>query len=297
MALIPQLVRRQDELDSLTSVLKEFYLARPDNYGLMDRPETDYGKYAEVIRRYTPENGKVLDLGCGTYRSPSVIHALGFQTTGCDLFSPDKLREYRNAVSGSDIRLISYDGRSLPFEDSSFDTAASLCMFEHLSDADRILTEMLRILKPGGRLIIMAPNMSGPHRGVLGLIRLAGGASRFWQFRNPWQCLVFILRALGWTITGFFRKPGTFYYMVPLMENGRFVFEQPDDDAIQMNCPVLFRNWFRAAGCGVLEFNSRCGDSHCARLFNRCLPWFATFVQIVAEKKQTFGICPDPEPE
>ena len=46
------------------------------------------------------------------------------------------------------------DGSSLPFQDHGVDVVACISVLEHISDGEKILTEIARILKPGGLLIL-----------------------------------------------------------------------------------------------------------------------------------------------
>jgi len=50
-----------------------------------------------------------------------------------------------------------YDGKTLPFEDASFDVIFSSSVLEHIADIDGMLAEFERVLKPGGRMIHIMP--------------------------------------------------------------------------------------------------------------------------------------------
>jgi ubiquinone/menaquinone biosynthesis C-methylase UbiE len=49
------------------------------------------------------------------------------------------------------------DGLQLPFRDNSFETIYALDVLEHVDDERRFASELLRVLKPGGRLILTTP--------------------------------------------------------------------------------------------------------------------------------------------
>jgi ubiquinone/menaquinone biosynthesis C-methylase UbiE len=56
----------------------------------------------------------------------------------------------------SNVEVVTADGTDLPFDDASFDTAASFTMLHHVPTAemqDALLAEMARVLRPGGTLI------------------------------------------------------------------------------------------------------------------------------------------------
>ena len=48
--------------------------------------------------------------------------------------------------------------RALPFRDATFDIAISSHVAEHLTQPERVFGELSRVLKPGGRLLILTPN-------------------------------------------------------------------------------------------------------------------------------------------
>ena len=281
----PKRIKKREEFDRISNMLTKFYMNRPDEYGLMDRPEADYEEYADVIMRWTPKNGDVLDLGCGTYRTPLLLQSRGFQTTGCDLFSDKQWRHYQEVVGKDGPRFVSYTGKKLPFDNEKFDTVATLCMLEHVPDVDGMLSEIMRILKSGGRVIIMGPNMSGPHRVILGMKNILQGKGRYWQFRNFRECILGGIKMMFWSLFVFISKKPLFVYVYPRIEEDRIKFELPDDDAIHLDAPLSYKKWFRQNGFILNQYNRRMGDSVLARWFNTVFPSLATKVQIVAQKK------------
>lgn len=278
-------IRSDEEKARIGSILHGYYNERPDSYGLMDRAESEYEAYVAVIRKWTPEKGRVLDLGCGTYRTPQMIHQAGLETTGCDLFSEKRLKAYREAVGPEGPELVSYNGKSIPFEDNLFDTVGALCVFEHVPDMDGMLREISRVLKPGGRMIIMGPNLGGPHTAVLGGLSLITKRKRFSHYPTLFEVIrAGALQGL-WTLGLILSHRPIFIYKYPFIEDNKLIFEQPDDDAIQLNLPVSYKNWFRKNGFRIRQYNRGAGESGPTRLFNRIFPSFATTNQIVAEKR------------
>ena len=73
------------------------------------------------------------------------------------------------------------DVQQLPFEDASFDTAVAAWMLYHVPDLDRALSELTRILEPGGRLVCNTNSLD--HLAELrDLIRYPGEAQEFLPF-------------------------------------------------------------------------------------------------------------------
>lgn len=107
---------------------------------------------AEAVRAaITPDLGLLLDAGCGAmpYREEAI--AGGLQYVGVDL----------NPIGVGAIRA---DLRDLSmFADSTFDTALITEVLEHLSEPSRTLSELHRVLKPGGTMIVTVPHLSRLH--------------------------------------------------------------------------------------------------------------------------------------
>lgn len=90
----------------------------------------------------------ILDLGCGDGRGYDVIRSLlpSARYCGVDIEgSPEVASRQR-----SDAEFLSYNGVDLPFADESFDAVYSRQVFEHIRHPDRVMSEVCRVLKPGG---------------------------------------------------------------------------------------------------------------------------------------------------
>jgi SAM-dependent methyltransferase len=102
-----------------------------------------------------PRGSPVLDVGCGTGRWLRRYQALGFQATGVD--ATLGMLELA-AERGTTAPLIASEATHLPFADAKFDCVSDITVIQHIprSLQPRALREMVRVLKPGGRLILMA---------------------------------------------------------------------------------------------------------------------------------------------
>ena len=107
------------------------------------------------IRSLVPAlEGKVLDFGCGS--KPYQQLFVGKKLVGVDI------AESGNTYRGNQIDFF-YDGKTLPFEDNSFDSIFSSEVFEHVPNLEEILAELRRVLKPKGKMLITMPFIWDEH--------------------------------------------------------------------------------------------------------------------------------------
>jgi len=84
---------------------------------------------------------------------------MGYQVTGIDI-SSEMIEVARTEVPECSFRVD--DVCKLPFEDASFDVAASIATLEFIPDPAAAVREMVRCVKPGGRLLIGTLNRLAP---------------------------------------------------------------------------------------------------------------------------------------
>jgi ubiquinone/menaquinone biosynthesis C-methylase UbiE len=99
--------------------------------------------------------GDVLDVAAGTGLNLP-FYAADLKVTGVDL-SPAMLdiARQRAADLGRDVDLREGDAHHLPFEDESFDTVVCTLSLCNIPDLDQATSEMRRVLRPGGRLVLV----------------------------------------------------------------------------------------------------------------------------------------------
>ncbi len=116
-----------------------------------DVGESDYRLRAVLRGLDGPTDPLVLDLGCGKGRFARRLAAVGFRVVGIDL-ARGMLSEARG------LPVVQGSGRQLPFPDATFDAVLAVETLQHARDAATILTEARRVLRPGGRLIVIDRN-------------------------------------------------------------------------------------------------------------------------------------------
>ncbi|MCD6287951.1 MAG: class I SAM-dependent methyltransferase [Candidatus Hydrogenedentes bacterium] len=116
---------------------------------------------------------QMLEIGCGTGHWSRFFSERGFRVTGIDI-SPEMV----NVARSKGIENASFyvaDATSLPFPDDSFDIAVAVTVLEFVAEPDRMLHEMARCVRHGGRLVIGALN----RHSILGIQRRARPSELF----------------------------------------------------------------------------------------------------------------------
>src|SRR3712207_3565584 len=100
-------------------------------------------------------SGRILELAIGTGLNLP-FYPDGVRLTGVDL-SPAMLAvaKQRSRKLGIDAELLVGDAHALDFPDGSFDTVISTLFFSSVPDPRQAAAEVLRVLKPGGRLLLL----------------------------------------------------------------------------------------------------------------------------------------------
>ena len=117
----------------------------------------------ELLAAESTDRTRVLDVGCGTGED---IRALPGRTVGLD---PSAAMIGEAARRGGDF--VRGDAHALPFADGAFDGCRADRTFQHLADPRRALAEMVRVTRPGGRVVVVDPDqetivVDGPDRAV-----------------------------------------------------------------------------------------------------------------------------------
>ncbi len=112
-------------------------------------------------------SGRLLDVGVGErpyaeFFEPRVERYIGLEYPPvADNLSPE-IWEHLERLEG--IVDVFGDGMRLPFVDGSFDTALLAEVLEHVPEPDRMVSELARVLRPGGRLLLTVPFASALHQ-------------------------------------------------------------------------------------------------------------------------------------
>lgn len=95
-----------------------------------------------------PSGATVLDAGAGEAQYASLFR--GFRYVAVDLGIGDESWEYGALDAVAELE-------RLPFADDTFDAAVNVVTLEHVREPKAVLAEIARVLKPGGRLLLVTP--------------------------------------------------------------------------------------------------------------------------------------------
>ncbi|MBB1509765.1 class I SAM-dependent methyltransferase [Tessaracoccus sp. MC1756] len=114
------------------------------------------GRFMAASRRWVGERavGETLEVAIGTgLNLPHYPDAVA--VTGLDISAPmlDEARA-RAARTGREVTLVEGDAQDLPFADGTFDTVVSTFAMCGVGDDDRALAELVRVVRPNGRILL-----------------------------------------------------------------------------------------------------------------------------------------------
>jgi ubiquinone/menaquinone biosynthesis C-methylase UbiE len=137
-----------------------------------------FGQRSRFLLERVSAGERVLDLGCGEGQFSAQLVQAGARVVAVDV-AEEPLRRARRRVPGLDARLI--DGEaSWPLADASFDAVWAGEVIEHVADTAAWLSEVRRVLRSGGRLLLTTPS-----NGRLRLLQLALSRRAFAERMDP----------------------------------------------------------------------------------------------------------------
>lgn len=120
-----------------------------------------------------PKVARALDVACGTGYLAIGLAAAGIarEVHACDLSAEMVARTRANAARvGADVTVALSDAERLPYPDDSFDLVAARGALHHVPDPLAALTEIRRVLRPGGVAVVQAEPTPGGERQVAAVV-------------------------------------------------------------------------------------------------------------------------------
>ena len=155
-------------------------------------------RWRRMVREKLPDEGLILEIGCGP-------GSFAEDVEGKDLVCLDpipemlriakiRVRDKRSKRGDKEAKFVEGKAEELPFEDNYFDAVCTLFSFRDWFDKRKGLSEVRRVLKPGGELIIVDPAKINYFHGLLGHFWM-----KYWvgtyarivckQKEHPWKWL------------------------------------------------------------------------------------------------------------
>jgi ubiquinone/menaquinone biosynthesis C-methylase UbiE len=117
-----------------------------------------------VLSKALPLSGPVLDIGTGKGRFVVALAPHVARVTTVDISAAEqRYARLEAAYAGvtDRIRFLARDAAKLPWRKARFDAVVSMKAIHHLEDPDAVLAEMLRVLRPGGKLVLADFSVGG----------------------------------------------------------------------------------------------------------------------------------------
>lgn len=144
---------------------------------LYDRviPAPDPERLPALLR--LPTDGWLLEVGGGTGRAVAPLQPLVGRLVICDLSAPMLAQAQAKGIACP----VQAEAERLPFPDGHFDRVLVVDALHHFSNQQQAIGELVRVLKPGGRLVIEEPDITRrPVKFVALFERLALMGSHFY---------------------------------------------------------------------------------------------------------------------
>jgi len=217
--------------------------------------ENFYAKYADTLKPSRP-GGRALDVGCGIGQVVRRLKDTGVDGYGVEVSEPNIARARHFGLNCQ-----FYDGKRLPFPNEHFASVGALNVLEHVEEPEAFITELVRVVEPGGRVLVSSPNF----------FRALGFRDYHPRMRglgNKWRNLRRMLEKR----TQMLREPEKvrFDRMTPIIKEPF----TPDDDAIVATNALEIAFFLERAGCSVDTV--QCTDRYVSRLVELALNLFPT---------------------
>ena len=260
--------------------MREFYETSETYKELLSAHDETYLRhYVELVIRYAPSGSRILDLGCGNGISSRLLNQADFDVVGTDISALflEEAQEWENPK----LRYQVCDVLELPFENNSFDMICSNELIEHLPDVETALTEMIRVVRKGGKVVLSGPNLCSPITPFLDWIRMMSGKPG----RPVWG------ETKQQALQQFKRNCGLYINKRFLTKTPHFIYRNPDlqadaiggdaDSAYYAN-PIDLAQFFKLNGFNIVK--KAVGFGMKGRIVANMFPYLSPYITMVVQK-------------
>ena len=236
---------------------------------LAEQDEATFAQYVACFRRWAERGSRVLDVGCGVGTSTRLLREAGFEALGTDTSA-------RFLPEGEGFFVADFTRRTdLP--DGAFAGVGALNVIEHVANPRAFLDELVRVVRPGGVVVVCSPNLTSPLVGLRILVDLARRRTPYLGIDRPAAALALIGRNTARSIAAA-RGRDAFAARADTLASGVVGY---DVDAIYWSNAAEVRRHLERRGCVVLRYQGE-GRTLAARLITRVAPSFAGQLVVVA---------------
>lgn len=114
----------------------------------------------DMLSSVIKEGDKVLELGCGTGYFTKELIRFNAEITAIDI-SPELIEEARKTIQAENVSFNIQNACQMEFIDNIFDVVLGSSVLHHL-DLEKAVSEIYRVMRPGGLIAFTEPNMVNP---------------------------------------------------------------------------------------------------------------------------------------
>lgn len=266
--------------------MRQFYETSETYKGLLaEHDEAYHQPFVELVNRYTAPNSQILELGCGNGMASMLLNRSGHDVVGTDISALflEEAAQWQKTTTRDGKHNLEYrvcDVLELPFQDETFDVVCSNELIEHVPDIETALSEMIRVTRKGGKIIICGPNLCSPLMPLIDLMRLIRGkpGRPFWG-ETKRQALTNSVRNIFLYMKKRLSPSPQFLYREPELEGD--VYGGDGDSAYYAN-PIDLEKCFRHHGLRIVK---RCvGFSAKGKIMAICFPRISLYISMVVQR-------------
>ena len=260
--------------------LKHFYETSAEYKGLLYAHDRNYlSTYVDIVNKHAKPGSTILDLGCGNGLSSNMLSEYGHKVIGTDI-SSFFLAESKY-LQNSRLKYGVCDVLDLPFKDCVFDVVCSNELIEHVVDAGRAITEMIRVLKRGGILVIMGPNLCSPFWAIVDLANMfAGKNGRYLWAESKTQAIRWGYKNLLISIQKRISRKVNFIYREP---NLKKAVAGGDSDSVYYSSPIDIEKFTKQYGMEIVSLSE--SMTLRGKVIAKLFPRFGPYISIITRKK------------